>query len=88
MENEIYVSKLERILVNICTPALYAAEDGKVPFKEIAKFKEDNYRRLVTYMENGGKIPFRVQAKYHSTICGNVAVGTAYGRKLCQLFFS
>lgn len=81
MESDIHVSTLEKIIINSCTPVLYAFNSGKISFKEIARIKEDNYKRLIKYLENDGKIPFRVQAPYHLTACGNLAVGTAYMRK-------
>ena len=88
MEKDIQISKLESTLVNLCTPMLYGAESvNGVTFQEIVDFKEDCYKRLVRHLENEGKIPFRVQKEYHKTICGNMAVATAYGRKFYKSIF-
>lgn len=88
MKREINISKIEKILVNLCTPLLYGAYNEEIPFQDIAKSKEDSYKRLVKYLESDGKIPWKVQSNYHKTICGNIAVATAYGRKIYKNFES
>lgn len=86
--SEIEISTLEKILINSCTPiiypVIYVMTLGRIHFKEIVEDKEDAYRILVQYLERDGEIPLRVRAPYHTTLCGNIIVATAYVRSSYQ----
>ena len=81
MDSQVQISKLEKVLINLASPANYVIAFGRIPFREFTRKKEEDYKRLISYLEDDGRIPFKVQALYHATICGNITVMTAYVRK-------
>ena len=80
-DNEVEVSKLEKVLINLCTPVLYACAGDMFSFHQLVDMKVDDYKRLVKYLEKEGHIPLRIRAPYCISPCGNLALGTVYLRK-------
>lgn len=80
MSEEVKVSKLEKIMINTCSPLLYMMTHKESSFKDIIQQKEYAYKRIVKYADRG-EIPDSVLQQYQNTLCGKIAVTTSKLRK-------
>lgn len=87
MQDMAPISRTEKLIINLCSPAIYCIKlgcspfVGYAPYREITAWKERDYRRLVKYVDRGEEIPGRVKEEFYGTLCGRLALGSARLRK-------
>jgi len=80
-QKKILISKLEKVLINLFTPIVFASRLSTSSFEEIVERNERNYVRLLYFMTDHNTIDPRVKVYYYTAPCGCLMVVAACLRK-------